>query len=105
MYVSGIEVDDEMDEEIVRMIRDHARDKNIRIMGHTVIRTKRYPYVVGCKILIPESEEYLALTPDIWGDMVECRKWEPQRSWKRWNSEGHESYSDNDKYYDRQYKW
>ena len=50
-------------------------------MGHHVIRTKRYPYIVGCKIFIPESQEYLALNPETWPDNVTCRKWEP--AWKR----------------------
>ena len=87
MYLSGIAVEDETDEEIVKIVKDHARDQGIRIMGHSVIRTRRYPYVVGCKILMPETQEYLALTPQTWPADVECRKWETQ-SRRRWSPNG-----------------
>ena len=87
MYLSGIEVEDETDDEVVRIVKDHARDKGIRIIGHNVIRTRRFPYVVGCKIILPDAQEYRALTPDTWPSDVLCRKWDPQPR-RKWNPNG-----------------
>ena len=94
MYLSGIEIEEETNEDIVRIVKDHAWDKGIRIMGHHVIRTKRFPYVVGCKIVLPETQEYLALSPDTWPEEVSCRKWEP--AWKRNANNGysHRNYNE-----------
>ncbi len=91
MYLSGILLEgDETDEEVVQIVKEHAWNKGIRLMGHRVVRTKRYPYVVGCKIVLPESQEYIALTPDTWPSDVVCRKWEP--AWKRKGYDNYEGY-------------
>ncbi len=97
MYISGIEVDDETDEDIYLMIKDHAKQQGIRIMGHHIIRTKKYPYIVGCKIFMPENQQYIALNPDSWPEDIQCRKWEP--AWKRNNGGYNNGYSE-DKYWD-----
>ena len=114
MYLSGIEVDDESDEDIVHMIKEHAKDKGLRVMGHTIIRTWRYPYVVGCKIVIPENQEYISLNPDTWPADVSCRKWEKQQprnqrrndrntNYKPNTRDGFWSdYEDNDNYYNKE---
>ncbi len=91
MYLSGILLEgDETDEEVVQIVKEHAWNKGIRLMGHRVVRTKIYPYVVGCKIMLPESQEYIALTPDTWPSDVVCRKWEP--AWKRKGYDNYEGY-------------
>ncbi len=88
MYLSGIMIEgDETDEDIVQIVKEHLWDKGIRLMGHRVVRTKRYPYVVGCKIMVPESQEYIALNPHTWPSDIVCRKWEPA-----WRHKGYESY-------------
>ena len=102
MYLSGILLEgDETDEEVVNIVKEHAWNKGIRLMGHRVVRTKRYPYVVGCKIMLPESQEYIALTPDTWPRDVVCRKWEP--AWRRKGYDSYEGYKSS--YYGNDDNW
>ena len=100
MYLSGIEVEEsDKNEDVIQNVKGHAWDKGIRIMGQHVIRTKRYPFVVGCKILIPQSQQYLALAPDTWPEEVTCREWEP--AWKRAANNGYNNdYNNRDRFYD-----
>lgn len=107
LYLQNISVEDETDEDIGRMVRDHCREKGIRVMMHRVIRHRGYQDMASVKLLIPESQEYLALAPDSWPDELSCRRWSkepPQRS-RRWHHNGQDSrgeqlgQSDNDPWY------
>ena len=85
------------------MVKEHADGKGIRVMGHHVIRTRKYPYVVGCKIFIPESQQHIALNPDTWPENVQCRIWEISPSWRKRNnySDNYDKYDSGDRYYDQ----
>jgi hypothetical protein len=76
MYLQNIMVDDDSDEDIFNMIRVHARQNNLRIMSHKVIRNKYVWDVVGCKIVVPTSQEHMALNPGFWPCDILCRRWE-----------------------------
>ena len=76
MYLQNIMVEDESDEDIFNMIRAHARFNHLRIMSHKVIRNKYVWDVVGCKIVVPASQEHVALNPGFWPCDIVCRRWE-----------------------------
>jgi hypothetical protein len=59
VYLRSIAVDEETDEEVIRMVKEHASSHGVRIMSQTVIRNRRYTDMVGCKITIPLSQEPL----------------------------------------------
>ncbi len=81
MYIEGKQVENETNTDIENGIRQHAKDKNFRIMGIWIIRHCMFHDTVSCKILIPESQQWIALSPSTWPDHVSCRPWsnEPPR--------------------------
>jgi hypothetical protein len=64
MYLTNIAVDEETDEEVIQMVREHANVQGIWIMGQIIIRNRTYTDVVGCKIIIPVSQVNRSLLPD-----------------------------------------
>ena len=74
--MASVKVDIDTDEDVTRNIKEHAKSKGLRIMSQKVIRNRYVEDVVGCKIIIPMSQEHLALTPGFWPDGIECRHWE-----------------------------
>ena len=109
LYLQNICIENETDEEIGQMVRDHAKSKGLRIMMHRVIRHRAYQDMVSVKILVPESQVYLALAPDTWPQELKCRPWsrEPPRNLRR-QDRGREErrYNQYDQYVtdNRQYK-
>ena len=90
IYLHNILVEDENDEEIFSMIREYAKDNNLRIMSHKVIRNKYTYDVVGCKIVVPASQEKVALNASFWPSNIESRRWErmlPRRAQQQSHSD------------------
>jgi hypothetical protein len=81
LYLKNIAVTDESNDEIGELVKDYARNKGIRIMGHHVIRFKTYTDTVGCKIFVPVSQQQQALNPDMWPSDITCRRWERPDVW------------------------
>ena len=99
MYLRGIMVENESDEEIFEMIRTHARSNNVRIMSHKVIRHNYVWDVVGCKIVVPASQQHMVLTPGFWPQEIECMDWERLLPRKQHSQQYHpySDYSSSDK--------
>ena len=83
LYLESIEVEDENDDEIICMIRNHAKMKGLRLMSYQVIRNKYAWDTVGCKIVVPQSLEHLALSPGFWTSDIKCRRWMKERPRQR----------------------
>ncbi len=89
VYVTGIQVSDESDEEVGQMIKEHVKTSNIRVINYRVIRFRRYKDTVGCRIIVPESEQHKVLDPNIWPLDIKCRRWESPLEFyknKQWGS-------------------
>ena len=77
LYVTGIAVDCESDEEIGEKVKEHLRLNCVRVMKFKVIRLRAVHDVVGCRIIVPQSQEHIPLNPEIWPDQyIKCRRWE-----------------------------
>jgi hypothetical protein len=83
LYVQNIGVEEESDEDIGQMIKDYAREQGMRVMKYKVIRYRACYDTVGCRIIVPESQEHIALDPQSWPSEVTCRRWEYRESWYR----------------------
>ena len=83
-YLQQIAIDnDETDEEIGNMVKDHCKEKGIRVMKYRIFRYRAVYDTVGCRIIIPESQEHLALNPNTWPADVTCRRWKSAGTWIR----------------------
>ncbi len=108
VYVTGIQVTDDTDEEIGQMIRDHLKPNDIRVINYRVIRYKRYTDTVGCRIIVPESLQHKVLDPNIWPEDIKCHRWESptefykNRQWGN-NYRGYDSTRNNDRNRDYDY--
>jgi hypothetical protein len=76
LYLENINVEDESYEQVSRNVKLYAKSKGIRIMSIKIIRNHYCDDVVGCKMLIPECNEHVALDPQTWPDAITCRRWE-----------------------------
>ena len=95
IYIRSIQVEDESDEEIGQMVREHCKQYGIRVMNYRIIRYKAVSDVLGCRITVPQSQEHLALEPSNWPEAVEVRRWEPAGVYYK--------KTDKDRDYDRHY--
>lgn len=82
LYLKSIQVSEESNEEIGKMVRDYASNKGIRVMGYQIIRYKTCNDAVGCKIFVPEAQQTKALNPDVWPQDITCRRWERPDLWQ-----------------------
>ena len=86
LYITGIAVDNESDEEIGEMVKEYLRQNGVCVMKYKVIRLRAVYDVVGCRIIVPQSQEHVPLNPDIWPDQyVKCRRWERAEVYHRNN--------------------
>lgn len=76
LYLQNIYVENETNAVIARSLMDYAKDRGVRIMATRVMRNRLCHDVLGCRILVPESQEYLALDTAMWPENVLCRRWE-----------------------------
>ncbi len=78
LYVENIEVhQDQTYSDVCSNLRAYAKDTvGIRTMAIKIIRNRYCDDVVGAKILVPETQEYIALDPQVWPENVVCRRWE-----------------------------
>ena len=83
IYIQQIRVDNESDDEIGDMIKEHCNTQEIRVMKYRIFRYKACYDTVGCRIIVPESQEHLVLDPQMWPDGIVCRRWKPAGSWIR----------------------
>ena len=81
LYLRNIAVEEETDDVIGIMVKDYARKRNIRIMKFKIIRYRACCDTVGCRIIVPTSQEHKALDPSTWPTEVTCRRWERQAEW------------------------
>jgi len=82
LYLKNIYVDEnDSDETIGNIVKDFAKNQHIRIMNIKVIRYKAVQDVVGCRIVIPLTQEKIACAAKCWPDNVTCRLWEPAKKW------------------------
>ena len=96
LYVKNIAVEDETDEEIGQMVKEHCKEHGIRVTYYRVMRYRAASDVVGCRIVVPQSQEHLALSPHIWPANVEVRRWEAPAVWYKKN--------ERERYPDRSYR-
>ena len=104
LYVSGIAVDNESDDEVGEMVKDHLRQSGVRVMKFKIIRLRAVHDVVGCRIIVPQSQEHIPLNPDIWPDQyVKCRRGERAETYYKNRNNGYENewyeYKDNGQRY------
>ena len=92
LYLEGIQVEYESDEEIKAMIKAHARENGLRVMFCRIIHHRMFHDSVSCKLLIPESQEHLALSSSFWPEDVRCRRWSSEAP--RARSGGYEGYKE-----------
>ena len=83
IYVKNIAVDGESDYEIASVVQDHCKEIGLRVMSHRIIKYRGVYDVVGCRIVVPQSQEYMALDYKNWPDEVEVRRWESPDVWYR----------------------
>ncbi len=77
LYIEGIHVaDNTAYEAIGNNVKTYAKSKGIRIMAIRIIRNRFCDDAVGARILVPSSQEYLALDPATWPSNILCRRWE-----------------------------
>ena len=82
LYLKNICVEDkDSDADIMNMVKNHANEKNMRIMSMKVMRYKSVQDVVGCRIVVPEAMEYKLTSSYFWPEGVSCRRWEDAKSW------------------------
>ena len=105
LYLQNICVDNETDEDIAYMVRDHAKQHGIRIMMHRVIRNRSYQDMVGVQILVPESQQHLALAPSTWPDELKCRLWtrDPPRIQRNYHTQEESAGGYGYEHYERDY--
>jgi hypothetical protein len=82
LYLKSIQVTNESNEDVGKIVKDYASSRGIRIMGYHVIRYKSCDDAVGCKIFVPEAQLSMALDPDMWPSDITCRRWERPDIWK-----------------------
>jgi len=82
LYLKSIEVNEESDEEVGKLVKTYAESKGIRVMGFHVIRFKSCHDAVGVKIFVPEKQQNKAMDPDLWPSDITCRRWERPDVWK-----------------------
>ncbi len=71
----------ETDKDIGQMIKNHCAAKRIILMYFKVIRYRAVKDIVGCKIVIPQNQEYVTLDPSSWPDKITVRRWESNEKW------------------------
>ena len=111
LYVKNIEVADETDEDIGQKVIAHCRDNGIRVMYFKVIRYRTCIDAVGCKFLVPETQERDALSTNMWPPELTVRRWESQDVWyqhqhRERHRDSRDRYSNDDNYanWDSYYK-
>jgi len=93
LYLENIAVDEANHDEICKNVKIYAKNKGIRIMTIKAIRNRYCEDVIGCKIMVPESHEHIALNLETWPQSVHCRRWEQKpRRQGRYNER---EYTDN----------
>ena len=96
LYVRNIcKEDDQKDEDIVKMVKLHARYNGVRVRSARVIHNRFDDDIVGFKITAPDDEVRIVVNSSFWPDPVECREWNNRESKNKYNgnNNGHDSYS------------
>ena len=83
LYIQQIEVNDESNDDIGYMIKEHCSQHGVRVMKYRVFRFKACYDTVGCRIIVPESQEHIALDPKMWPADITCRRWKPHGDWSK----------------------
>ena len=65
------------------MIKRHRKAECIRFMTYRTYRYTACYDTVGYHIIVPESQEYIALNPKIWPADITCRYWKNPGIWYR----------------------
>ncbi len=73
----------EEDDEIGQMIMSFCESKGLRVMKYRIFRYRSVYDTVGCRIIVPESQEHKALDPDIWPDKIVVRRWKSREEYDR----------------------
>ncbi len=82
IYIEQIAIDgQEENEEIGNMLKEYCASQNIRVMKYRVFRFRSCYDTVACRIIIPESQEHLALNPKSWPNHVSVRRWQNREQW------------------------
>ena len=56
-------------------VKQHAAEKGVKVMKTRIIHNRFCDYIVGCKMLVRESDKNKLLDQDIWPEGMECRLW------------------------------
>lgn len=117
MYLENIRKDDDCSkDDIVQMVKEHARNNGLRIMSAWIVLNKVCHDVVGCRITIPVRSMDKAVSEGFWPDGIHCRRWHRQKPraetkrqrerhdlWDRYSNEyrrGNDDYRRQEEYYD-----
>ena len=76
VYLRNVYVDvGDTEADIKERVRKYAVSRGLRIMGINIISNRYIEDVVGCKLLIPETQLSIALSNDFWPENTNCRVW------------------------------
>ncbi len=77
-----------------------------------MIRYRAVKDIVGCKIVVPQNQEYIALDPYTWPAIISVRKWETNEKWygsdrrgRRENGYGGYGHGRQEDYYNERGDW
>jgi len=82
LYLMNIQINDETDDDIAKMVVEYTRTKGIKVSNTYVLRYKGCTDVVGCKIMVAEEYVTIALKMETWPEDITCRIWEKPEIWK-----------------------
>ncbi|CAH1795323.1 unnamed protein product [Owenia fusiformis] len=79
LYLENIcQEDSESDTDTIKVVKEYANSKLIKISQIYVVHNKVTSYRVGCKITVPISMVSKAMDDETWPSPVTCREWKPR---------------------------
>ncbi|CAH1791414.1 unnamed protein product [Owenia fusiformis] len=76
LYLENIcQEESESDDDTIKIVKEHANSKDIKILQVYVVHNRVNSYRVGCKIIVPLSTASKAMESDMWPTPIACREW------------------------------
>ena len=99
VYVSNIErYDNESLRSVADRVKKWCKNNDIHVMNAHIVRNRRCEYIVGCRLTVPIRCTDKMLGNRIWPTDAICKRWVPQKEYKRPERRGRErrdSYGEN----------
>ncbi|CAH1788380.1 unnamed protein product [Owenia fusiformis] len=77
LYLENIQMDDnDTDDDIIALVKEHAKRKGIKLMQAYVIHNRFSMYRVGVRMTVPVSSADKAVEDDSWPAPIKCRQWQ-----------------------------